>query len=69
MSDAQLEKIKMERDALAKELDLYKSAIPGPKAAEKLIEVMANKTDPFNEPQNEWASANSSGGQGCCTIM
>jgi len=36
-------------------------------AAEALISFMAEKTDPFNAADNEWASASGDGGP-CCTI-
>jgi hypothetical protein len=109
MSEAALEKVQLERDGLAKELQLVQSAIPKDKsvsapppaaatsldehssislvvtshaadlrsvllfsplvcrAAEALIAFMAEKTDPFNTQDNEWASA-SGDGNGCCTI-
>jgi len=66
MSEAALEKIQLERDSLAKELQLVQSAIPKDKAAEALITYMADKTDPFNAPDNEWASASETGP--CCTV-
>lgn len=68
MSEAALEKVQLERDGLAKELQLVQSAIPKDKAAEQLIAFMAEKTDPFNAPDNEWASASGDGGP-CCTIV
>jgi hypothetical protein len=36
-------------------------------ASNKLIDAMANQTDPFNSPQNEWSQG--PGGGGCCTMM
>lgn len=56
-----------DRDALARELQLVQSAIPKEKAAEALCTYMAEKTDPFNAPDNEWASA-SGDGTACCTV-
>lgn len=67
MSDAQLEKLTQERDALKREVDLLKNAMKPQQAAETLIEGMANKTDPLNTADNEWVSA-AGGGGGCCVV-
>jgi len=67
MSDAQLEKLKAEREMLSRELSLLQSAMPKQKAAEKLIETMRNTVDPFHSPENEWSRAPDSGG--CCVVM
>jgi len=67
MSEAALEKVQLERDQLAKELQLVQSAIPKERAAEQLIAFMAEKQDPFNAADNEWASASGDGGP-CCNI-
>jgi hypothetical protein len=68
MSDQQLQKFRMERDALAQELKLIKGALPTEKASEKLVESMQNKTDPFNETDNPWVIKEGSSG-GCCSIQ
>jgi hypothetical protein len=65
MSEAQLEKLRLERESLARELKLVQSAIPREKASEALIAYMANQTDPLNA-ENEWASASGDDGA-CCT--
>ena len=75
MSDAQLQKLQLERDALAAELRLVQSAIPPSKASGMLMQAMANKPDPFihapgaaGAEGNEWVNENS-GDRPCCTIM
>ncbi len=100
MSEATLEKVQLERDSLAKELQLVQCAIPKEKArrsavavlaaasiffslgahclslclfpsrvqaAEQLIAFMAEKQDPFNAPDNQWATASGDSGP-CCTV-
>jgi hypothetical protein len=67
MSDSQLDKLKQERDALQRELQLVQTAIPPSAASEKLCEYMAGKTDPFNQNDNEWIS-DANGPGGCCVI-
>ena len=74
MSEAQLQKLQMERDALAAELRLVQSAIPPAKACQLLMQSCQNKPEPFvhapsagGEP-NEWASENN-GERACCALM
>ncbi len=69
MSDQQLQKFRLERDSLAQELKLIKSALPSEKASEKLVEVMSNKTDAFNDPDNPWVAKDSQGGGCGCSIQ
>jgi hypothetical protein len=67
MSDAQLEKLKTERDMLARERQLLQSAMPKQKAAEKLMETMKGSVDPFHSPDNEWSRQPDA--PGCCSIQ
>ena len=68
MSDQQLQKLRMERDALSQELKVMKSAMPADKASGKLVESMTNKTDPFNDPNNEWVNEGPNKNT-CCSIQ
>eukprot|EP00343_Euplotes_focardii_P007044 CAMPEP_0205819044 /NCGR_PEP_ID=MMETSP0206-20130828/1209_1 /ASSEMBLY_ACC=CAM_ASM_000279 /TAXON_ID=36767 /ORGANISM="Euplotes focardii, Strain TN1" /LENGTH=54 /DNA_ID=CAMNT_0053112091 /DNA_START=27 /DNA_END=188 /DNA_ORIENTATION=+ len=54
MSKQQLERVRMERSTLKAEYKLLKKAMPADEASDKMIDVMSNKTDPFNDPANEW---------------
>ena len=73
MSEAQLQKLQMERDALAAELRLVQSAIPPAKASQLVVQHCANKQEPFAHAggaapvDNEWIRENS-GEKPCCTI-
>jgi len=68
MSDNQMEKLQIEREALGREVALLKAAVPVKQAAQKLMDSMANKQDPLSNPDNEWI-ANNAGGPPCCSIM
>ena len=75
MSEAQLQKLQLERDALRAELAQVQSAVPPAKAAALIIAHCQNKSDPFShsaggggQDVNEWVSDNNSGG-GCCSTM
>jgi len=69
MSESQLEKLKLERDSLKRELACLQSALPINQSCQKLIESMSNKVDPFmNAAENEWIASQS--GDGCnCTVV
>lgn len=68
MSDAQLLKLRDEREALAREAGLLKTAIKPQDAAEKIVQHIRKAEDPFCSPaDNEWASAPDKGG--CCVIQ
>jgi len=68
MSDSQLEKLRSEKEILQREFNSLQQALPPTKACEKLCEFMANKTDPFNQNDNEWIS-DANGPGGCCSVQ
>ena len=70
-----MQKLQLERDALAAELRLVQFALPPSKASGLLMQSMANKSDPFIHPPgaagaeaSEWVNENS-GDRPCCTLM
>jgi hypothetical protein len=68
MSDNQLQKLREERDVVARELELLKKAMRPAEAAEKVTSHIKKAEDPLCLPaDNEWASNSKEGG--CCTIM
>ena len=82
MSEAQLQKLQLERDTLHAELQLLQSSIPVPRASQLVMQQLNGKVDPFQhagvgggggggggpQEQNEWVTE-SSGGGGCCTVQ
>jgi len=78
MSEAQLAKLQVERDALRDELQKVQSAMPVNQACQLLIKDMNQRSDPFvpstgsggdrGAEVNEWVSENDGSG-GCCIVM
>lgn len=67
MSQAQLDNVQKERDALRTELQLLESSLDPKTACSKLIESFNGTEDPFNiTTDNPYASSGSGGG--CCTV-
>ena len=73
MSEAQLQKLQLERDALAAELRLVQGAIPPAKASQLLVQYCQAKQEPFAHAaggapvDNEWIRENN-GERPCCSI-
>lgn len=66
MSDAQLMKLKEDRDALAREVQLLKEAIKPEEAAEKVMAQLKRSEDPFCQPaENDWNTASDAGACNC----
>ena len=78
MSEAQLQKLQAERDALRAELQQLQSSIPPARASQLVIQQLNGRVDPFQHAggggssgpveQNEWVTE-SSGGGGCCAVQ
>lgn len=83
MSEAQLQKLQLERDTLRAELQQLQSAIPTQRASQLVVQQLNGRVDPFQHAgsggsgggggggpveQNEWVTE-SSGGGGCCSVQ
>jgi len=68
MSDQHLDKLRVERETLSRELKLLQSAIPREAAAEKVVQTLSKSIDPMGGGDNEWVTKNGGGDGGCCSI-
>ena len=66
MSDAQLLKLKEDREALAREVALLNAAIKPEEASEKIVTHLRKAEDPFCLPsENDWNTASDQGACAC----